>query len=214
MLGRHFGDVPCLRDCINIFNPPPAPKFTKPEKVVGRYSQERRFRAAIPNLRFKSGVRFELSNSFGGRNLEWSVKFFFGGSKNVTEIKLGPDLLEEIKLVKGARSCVARATNSIVEVGGIVNSLNPQKLQESWTHKHEESHPHDLVDAMGEAVSLFMKKDSSKIAPSVVSGVMAARGNPKGFLKVERNAHAVFAGFLIGSLVNEMLRESLQKVDV
>jgi hypothetical protein len=95
---------------------------------------------------------------------------------------------------------------AIVESGDIVNSLNATNLQDAWVHKSDDFiHPHDLVDAIGRAVALFMDRDSSKMSSSVVSGIMSSRHNPPGFQKVERYAPAVFAGFLVGSLINEMI---------
>jgi DNA (cytosine-5)-methyltransferase 1 len=207
MLGTEPSDLPKPSEAISNFAPPTAvPIQTKPEKVGCCYAPDRKFRSAIPNLRFKSGMRFELGNSFERIIPEWRIKFFFGGSKKIQEIPLGTDLLDEIRLVRGGKACVAKAMKSIVESGDIVNSLNATNLQDAWIHKSDDFiHPHDLVDAIGRAVALFMDRDSSKMSSSVVSGIMSSRHNPPGFQKVERYAPAVFAGFLVGSLINEML---------
>ena len=44
--------------------PQKLPAQTKTDHVGRRYAESRRFRAAIPNLRFKSGTRFDLRNIF------------------------------------------------------------------------------------------------------------------------------------------------------
>ena len=209
MLGTEPSDLPKPSEAISNFTPTSIVPFkTKPEKVGCCYPPDRKFRSAIPNLRFKSGMRFELGNSFDRGVPEWRIKFFFGSSKKIQEIPLGTELLDEIRQLRGGKACVARAMKAILESGGIVEppgSLSPASLQDSWTHKSDVSHPHDLVDAIGGAVALFMRKDSSKISSLFVSGLMASRNSPSGFQKVERHAPAVFAGLLLGSLINEMM---------
>ncbi|MGZ3398403.1 MAG: DNA cytosine methyltransferase, partial [Caulobacteraceae bacterium] len=53
------------------------------------YPERRSFRAALPHLRFKSGMRFDLSNEFtAGGDVSWRVRFYFGSSKDIREIEL------------------------------------------------------------------------------------------------------------------------------
>jgi DNA (cytosine-5)-methyltransferase 1 len=205
MLGTEPGDLPKPSEAILNFTPPSAsPVRTKPEKAGCCYRGDRKFKSAIPNLRFKSGMRFELSNSFANDVPEWKVRFFFGSSKKIQEINLGTELLDEIRQVRGGKACVAKAMKIIVESGDIVDSLNPTKLQDAWIHKSNDSiRPHDLVDAIGRVAALLVDGDYGKMSSSVVSGIMASRSKPPGFQKVERYAPAVFAGFLVGSLINE-----------
>lgn len=192
-------------------SPSTAPKATKPERPGFSFPPDRKFRAAIPGLRFKSGVRFELSNSFPGP--EWSVKFFYGNSKNIMQIILGSGLLGEMELVPGVKTMVAKANNSIVEVGGIMTCSGPIGLQAAWNHSAEDqTHPYTFVDSIGKAVENFMKKDDASLSESVVAGLMMSRNNPNGFQKVIRNSKAVFAGLLIGSLVNQFLSDASNHV--
>jgi DNA (cytosine-5)-methyltransferase 1 len=53
-----------------------------------KYSKSRKFQFVIPGLRFGSGVRFELSNSISNDLLCWSIKFFYGSSKNIYVLPL------------------------------------------------------------------------------------------------------------------------------
>ena len=53
-----------------------------------KYRWNRNFRFAIPNLRFGSGVRFELKNYFKGNKTNWKVDFYYGNSKNIIKLNL------------------------------------------------------------------------------------------------------------------------------
>ena len=59
----------------NLKRPSSAALVTKPDKAGKTYPEKRRFRAAIPGLRFKSGMRFEFANNTAGDNTSWSVRF-------------------------------------------------------------------------------------------------------------------------------------------
>lgn len=203
MLGTSPDNLPSPSECMANFTPPSEPpKKTRPDKSGSSFSCERKFRAAIPGLRFKSGVRFELSNSFPGG--KWKVRFFYGGSKEIKEVVLGETLLEEIRSVDGAERSIVRAEKSIFEAGGIVDCLNSSRLQSAWNHTSDNKHPYNLVDCLGTAVEIFMKKEDA-LAERVVSGLMKSRNNPRGFKKVLRHAKSIFAGILIGSIVNQLL---------
>ena len=65
--------------------PQKLPAQTKTDHVGRRYAESRRFRAAIPNLRFKSGTRFDLRNIFKNDDVSWIVEFYFGPSKDVKQ---------------------------------------------------------------------------------------------------------------------------------
>lgn len=206
MKGTRPEELPSPGESVSVFSSPSVePKVTRPDRPGRSFPENRKFRAAIPGLRFKSGVRFELSNSFPGP--EWSVKFFYGNSKNIRQIVLGSGLLKEMELVSEVRTMVARANNSIVEVGGIMTCSGSAGLQSAWNHSSEDqTHPYIFVDSIGTAVENFMKKDDALLAESVVAGLMTSRNNPNGFQKVIRNSKAVFAGLLVGSLVNQILK--------
>jgi DNA (cytosine-5)-methyltransferase 1 len=205
MLGTRVCDVPSPKEAAASFVPPSeSPEKTKPDRKKVSYQPKRKFRASVPGLRFKSGTRFELSNSFSSEVPNWRFRFFFGDSKRVGEIVLNNSLLEQIKqLSKASLVC---AVNSIVEIGGVLGRCNPRGLQSSWSHlKEDQPHPHDLVDAVAEAVRLFMSRDGCSSATDCVSMVMQLHGNPPGTKKILRNAREVFAGMVVCSIVNDMM---------
>jgi hypothetical protein len=97
----------------------------------------------------------------------------------------------------------------VVELGGVLNACAARALQSAWSHtKDGQPHPHDLVDAVAEAVRLFMDRDGCSAAADCVCSVMRSRGNPPGTKKVLRNAREVFAGMVVCSVVNGMLEAS------
>src|SRR5690606_18716120 len=98
MLGATQKDVLSPEKGISIFEKcSEEPRITRPDSVGSSYPKTRRFRAAIPNLRFKSGVRFEFVNLFEDNLPRWKVSFYFGNSKNIAELELGTSLLHELE---------------------------------------------------------------------------------------------------------------------
>lgn len=207
MLGTGVPDLPEPGKAVKVFSAPSDPPArTKPDKPGCSYSAERRFRSAIPNLRFKSGVRFELGNSFSKKAPEWRVRFFFGGSKKIGEIVLDGLLLKDMEKVRGVKSKVSKARKMCDGVSEMVSNTSAHSLQHAWTHCEGGCvHPHSLVDAIGDAVGSLIAEDSPGLSSEVVRGVMKSMGNPRGWEKVLRNAPAVFAGLLVGCVVNGML---------
>lgn len=212
MMGTDPSDLPPASKAISYFKPPSeVAKITPPDKPGLAFPLGRKFRFAIPNLRFKSGVRFELSNHGG----EWRTRFFYGDSKNTKELILGPELIREALLVDGVKKCLLKARKFLVEVGGILG-VDPEGLQMAWNHSGEGHPPFPFLDSIGIAANLSMNYNPDDLALSVVSGIMTARHNPKGFEKLKRNAPGMFAGILVCSSVNEMLSGrlfSLEKAD-
>ena len=63
-------------------HPKERPQNLRIETNRSRYPVKRSFRAAIPGLRFGSGMRFELLNVFEEEKVHWEVRFLFGPSKD------------------------------------------------------------------------------------------------------------------------------------
>jgi DNA (cytosine-5)-methyltransferase 1 len=179
--------------------PKDIPKFSPPDFGKGSYSCRRSFRSAIPGLRFKSGVRFELSNSFSDSVPKWSIKFFYGNSKKIREIVLDSSLLDHMQKNNSIKTEIKRIRESIKKAR--LTNLSSNGLQDAWCHKDEEfMHPYDFIDSVGKIVDLFPSIDFDHAA--AVSDLMQSFGNPSGFEKVVRNSVKVLAGLLVGSLLN------------
>jgi hypothetical protein len=154
-------------------------------------------------------MRFELSNSFQGGMVSWRVRFVYGNSKSVREVELGPGLIGKMKVLCGSGKPAAAALGSIFESGGVADSLDPDRLQRVWSGRNEKySHPHDLVDAIGRAALLVSVCVDQSLGERVVASIMESEGNPPGHQKVLRNCTSVFAGLLVGSLVNDLFGEA------
>lgn len=213
MLGVPPHEVPPPKDAVARFSPPTeAPPLTKPDRSCVRHGDQRRFRASIPGLRFKSGVRFELSNEFRPGGPRWRVRFFYGDSKKRHEVDLGSPLLKKMEASPEVRASVARANNIVVESGGILNNADPLGLQARWTHCRDDYlHPHDLVDSIDAVVKSFLDKDACSGADSCVGSLLSSWGTAAGHKKLMRNSKAVFAGMVVGSIVNEILEAAEAK---
>ena len=204
MLGTRPADIPSPKDAIASFSSPAAsPESTKPDRSKPSFQADRKFRASVPGLRFKSGTRFELSNSFDSGRADWSLKFFYGDSKRVGEVLLDESLLDEMRRVAGAAPSVHLASEVVAEKGAMIEGCDSKGLQAAWTHsKGDNPHPHDLLDVVAEVARVFMLRDGCASAMECVSAVMQSRGNPPGTKKVLRNSREVFAGMIVCSLVN------------
>lgn len=81
------------------------PEVTSQNVKVRNYNATRRFRAAIPNLRFGSGVRFELVNNIKKEPVSsellvsWNVDFYYGSSKDIQTVNLDMKLLGKLKIL-------------------------------------------------------------------------------------------------------------------
>lgn len=208
MLSTPAARLPVPAAAVSRFSPPAErPKATRPDKAGSKRQPQRRFRASIPGLRFKSGTRFELSNSFDAGRPEWRVRFFYGDSKRIREVELGDELLGAMRLTDGVGDCVALANMTVADLGGIAGCTDPLRLQRVWSHGEEEyAHPHRLVDSIGSAAAAFIERDGCALAAPCLKALVRSWGSPSGSKKLERNAREVFAGMIVGSVVNEMLK--------
>lgn len=206
MLERQPDDVLTPREAIKSFVPPTEqPAFTLPDKPGSVYPPQRRFRLAIPGLRFKSGVRFELSNESVPGEISWSVGFYFGDSKNIQRIDLNDGLLSKIQhhpLLANSRKQIATTRDA---VRACLLRTNSQELQDTWTHVSiKGTHPFDIVDRLGRLSSeLEQSFENQAGASSVLLEVLLDR--ERGINKILRHANAVLAGLIVGSAANSVL---------
>lgn len=193
--------------------PEKLPKPTPPEKPGRTYPENRSFRAAIPGLRFKSGMRFELSNGPRRSEPDWKVRFFFGPSKDVREVDLDGGVLNELRETLMGHSAFAGAWSALDMADSRLANANSRSLQAAWSHKGEGHDPYDVVDTLADVASEVLKgieawsaeKTNAALAEIYVLNV-AAGGEPPsqvpGKAKLARNAKAILAGFIIGDWFN------------
>ena len=198
-----------LHDGIKNFSPTQdRPRSTRPDKVGSSFPVSRRFRAAIPHLRFKSGVRFELVNECYEDSMSWRIDFFFGNSKNIVQIDLSSSLGMRLKSFKVLKNVLAVAYAEVGKVDLILKTTDAQQLQNVWVHKSVEGiHPYVLVDSIGEAVDAVVhqlkneKTDTSSLLANLLKDFDATSGTKK----LLTHSDAVIAGCLIGFMINGCL---------
>lgn len=187
-------------------------RITRPDTEGRTYPESRRFRAALPNLRFKSGMRFELANHGEGGS-QWHVRFMYGPSRDIREIDLDATLLAELEastFVQGARATLRR---HFLAVESLLGSTSPEAMQASWTRRGDGPRPFELCDALGglaEAIHELLAAASSDAKHAAVGYVLeaAAQGEPHaeiaGARKLTTNALAILAGLIVGSWFNTL----------
>lgn len=221
-VGQAMRGVPASRlkkpaEAIKAFvAPTKKPKQTTPDQMGRTFPVDRRFRAALPHLRFKSGVRFELANAPLEGKTAWNVKFFFGNSKNIHEL-LPDEATTNFVLARVKRKWnQPEVDSSRTRIMERIGPLDSHKLQRAWARASVESHahPYDLVDFLGhEARTLLDLLETNPAAClEVVQQTLEhwARTAPagievQGVRKVLENSPAVLSGLLIGGFANEAL---------
>jgi len=184
-----------------------------PDTAGSRYSKDRRFQAAIPGLRFGSGMRFELANSLkpeGG--MEWSVRFFFGGSKKYRQIALTQKVIDHIRRHSSWAALSTAYFSAERAIEALMAETTSMSLQEVWTRKSIGYGPYDLIDRLGEAAEQLVVAAANQkpvwIA-NLVAQLAASDGDSQSEIlstisrKFSQYDARVLAGLLVGSCFNE-----------
>jgi DNA (cytosine-5)-methyltransferase 1 len=187
------------------------PPLTLPDSVGHSYPATRRFRAAIPNLRFKSGVRFELANAQINATPSWRVSFYYGNAKQISEIALDEALLVRILRPREFAALHGTIESALCALKKIAASTDGYRLQRIWARQAKVGvPPYDLVDVMGIAAGEMMPaiQTHEQAAYSLLSDILEEAGRPPGAEKVLKNAVAVLAGFIVGASFNSFFPQS------
>lgn len=184
---------------------------TKPDSAGKSYQSTRKFRAAIPYLRFKSGVRFEFVNSFDQNIPDWKVRFYYGNSKNIMEFPLNESLLQQLKRVKPLKSIHQSVLLSISRAEQVITSTDAATLQDVWTRsKDDKIHPYDVVDIIGQAtedvINILMEFEN--MSTQIVKDILSENLITVGADKIIKHSNAALAGFLVGTSVNNLFEKS------
>lgn len=212
--------VPSLKVAIRRFKKPilsPEPVATA--RTDATFRKDRRFRFAIPHLRLKSGVRFELKNSFADPKVEWLVGFTFGTSKSIHGLTLDAAALAEAS--KPLRKALPKHTWTKIEthldcLRMFGRSLDAQTLQDSWTKQSiGQAHPFALLETLSAAARDIQKilQDKHELLVPAVDNVVRAQYGKRinriaGQQKLHRNAILIGSGLLIGATANIALRSA------
>lgn len=190
----------------NYKHKPPVP-LSKPVSFnISRkkYPAKRSFKFAIPHLRFGSGVRFNLANSFRAGKVSWAVEFFYGNSKRIKQLDLNEEVLEAVVdfFEPSDRKWVNK---SIENIEKLLSGFDPEATQQTWRQRDDHLHPFTLVDELGKQTEMLIKKvltqPSDELA-LLVHNILKEEHNTK----LAKYANYIIAGFLIGCSANQMIR--------
>ncbi len=198
------------------------PRQTAPDKPKGQYNEDRRFRAALKGLRFKSGMRFDLANAFDPHTgaARWTVAFFFGNSKAIQELPLddtAAGILKGSPAISPAKKSISMV---LADVEKWLRSLDPALMQKVWARKASspDHHPHHVADALAKAaqeiaVYLDQLDDLTPVLEKVFETQMrCAASELVGWGKVTKNVNQVLAGILVAAAANRALhRPAIRK---
>lgn len=187
--------------------PPKLPLLTNPETVCKRYPMTRKFRAAISNLRFGSGMRFELANDFDPqKGVSWKIGFYFGTSKDIKRL----DLSGAVATGLVSRMNDSQTQYNRMELESLLRGLNATDLQSAWNRSTNAYHPYKLVDALGEIAkriqTYLYKTYSQKLVEQWVEEALfeAQKDNQKVYssYKGVKYADWILAGIMVGVWFN------------
>jgi DNA (cytosine-5)-methyltransferase 1 len=199
------------------FNPPrELPSVTKVDLAGKRYPADRTFRFSIPALNFKSGVRFELANKRGEICPDWHVAFYFGHSKDIRALTLGESSLNAI-MGSLPRTVATDLAVPIEALRRAVQKADVKRLQDVWTRARPGgTRPFDLLDQLGDYANTVADKLailSESEAILVLAHILRAEAGDgaeslPGLPKLQRLAHRIVAGAVVGAVVNSELNPS------
>jgi DNA (cytosine-5)-methyltransferase 1 len=208
MNGREARGIPSIRSAISCFRRPPIqPESTPPGTGKKRFPKNRTFRFAIPSLRLKSGVRFELANKFDDGHADWEVAFYFGTSKSIHQVELDHALYK--RLLRRVPSAIRDAViEELDALAGYIRGADVKRLQNVWNHSGPGgTAPFVLLDRLSEAGSLIISRfapHNSEMKATIARVLKTEFGNGSvaGTAKVFRNSGLICAGLLVGSIAN------------
>jgi DNA (cytosine-5)-methyltransferase 1 len=207
MRGTPRDAMPKLSEAASVFSAPDSlPKTTPPDSKGECYPATRRFRAAIPHLRFKSGVRFELANSFDGDRPFWRVGFYFGNSKSIQELELDEALQGKIN---NMWTSLAPFPVQILEpLKACISQDSASRLQSRWNRRLCDGvHPYAIVDETGKAVEMTISWILERQIPAkkILCDLFQERSDTPGLPKILKVCDAVIAGCWVGCALNSLL---------
>lgn len=196
-------------------SPTEVPPKTTPENTGRQFPVNRTFRFAVPNLRLKSGVRFEMVNIVSEARTRWGVRFYFGTSKDICKISLGVDLNERLR---GALPSHRRGLieERLAELSAFILKCDVQRMQAVWSHRGPGgTRPFEVLDRIGEcgdAVLALLENVPAVYSEAAIDDALEAQYGSEvatlpGVKKLHRHASLIHAGMLVGSTANIALGE-------
>lgn len=183
----------------NYYHPIPKEQIpiTPPDEGKGKYRTDRSFKMSIQGLRFGSGVRFELSNEKIDSGMKWSMKFFYGSSKNIIRMDFQSSIVQKF-IKKYSTDQVSSILNEFSMFCGEVSS---KSLQDSWIHVSRDGiHPYHVLDTIEHYVeSIIPILNLSDLDDNTYKEMFVLGMNKKLYHLKEH----IITGILIGNVFNK-----------
>jgi DNA (cytosine-5)-methyltransferase 1 len=180
------------------------PEYTPYESKLGlpkrKYPQKRKFQFSVPNLRFGSGVRFELSNNPKSENNEWSFKFFYGSSKNIKSVELNDEVFSSLSpILNTSRNEIFTEKSKLIQ--SKYSEISSSKLQSLWISGDQNKKVFDFLDDVGQCVSEIIENaDLSGFDNDLIEAIVTEKNN-----KLDKNKESVLTGFYFLSGLNNKI---------
>lgn len=188
------------------------PVETRSEKVGSVFPEGRSFRAALPGLRFKSGVRLELQNAYDGDRATWEVSFYFGSSKDIRRLVPDAQTLVRLRNSKWLLGPLASMTRDFDAVARSLSRHDPLRLQEAWTRRIVGPMPFEVVDALGDLAEkldrLLVAARTSRTKPDELLLSIVDKAHPDGRWtgreKLGLHAVRIISGVVVAAWFNSL----------
>ncbi|RTL53463.1 MAG: DNA (cytosine-5-)-methyltransferase [Rhodocyclaceae bacterium] len=201
--------------------PVPPAEDASPDKPGAHFPKTRTFRFAIPSLRLKSGVRFDLANVVRKDRVDWAVEFYFGTPKSIQSIDLAALSLSAV-LSRIPMAISAQVHSELEKVSQFVCNADIGNMQRVWSHNGVGlTRPFMLLDELDERGSEMVKllMPYERLTQELVGNVLldtygAEAIKLPGLLKLANNAALILAGLIIGATTNAALIKHPQKAAI
>jgi DNA (cytosine-5)-methyltransferase 1 len=187
---------------------------TPPDQEGRTYPPSRSFRSALPHLRFKSGMRFDLSNEVTGPIPEWRVRFFFGPSKDIRELDLDGTVTDDLRQSDLVGEILQQAEPLFRTAERDILRTSPELLQRAWAHKADGLSPFAVTDRLGALAAsihdLVGEGVGHEARPALEDFIVAmaeTAAEDKRLVsesKLRRYASWVLAGIIVGDWFNTL----------
>jgi DNA (cytosine-5)-methyltransferase 1 len=165
-----------------------------------KYPANRKFQFSVPNLRYGSGVRFELSNNPKAKSPEWSFKFFYGNSKNIKEIQLN-DLTKKIlspTLNTSRNEVFTKLSDKLIND---YKHYSSEKLQDIWTSTTKTNDVFIFLDDVGRSIEQILEKvDFNGFDEQLLTSITKESNT-----KLTNNKESILTGLYFLSTLNKKL---------
>ncbi len=191
-------------------SPNEQPVIYNPPNNGRHFRKERKFHAAIPNLRFGSGVRFDLKNGKFGSSEEitWEIGFYYGNSKKIKDLKLDHDLILRTRNFLLRNGVDVR--DIITEYTTYLSTVCIENLHPRWLHLNENGiHPFELIDRIGEFSQIIKDRLIGEDDTYVEFVVQRLNDNTR---KIQELSRSIISGFILGGLFNHYVQTGVCEV--